>query len=1146
MIMFTRLNSKVALLGVMLFMLLGFCLRVNAQTATPWLTSGDGSSKLVQQAGQVFGANSGAATTITVNEGSTFQTMDGFGFALTQGSAEVINSLGATQQNDLLNEIFSSNGIGISMIRISIAASDLSSSNYSYKESSSVPFSLAGPDLTYVVPMIKRILAINPNIKILATPWSPPRWMKTNNAWVGGSLNTANYGDYATYFVDYLNAMKAQGINIWGITPQNEPENPFNNPSMLMTASEQLTFINNNLGPAVRNAGYASLKIIGFDHNCDNTSYPTTVAASSYVDGSAFHLYAGDISAMTTVRNNTGKNVYFTEQFTSSTGNFGGDLAWHNKNITMGSVNNWSKAVFEWNLANNTSIGPFTAGGCTTCMGAITINNSTSYTRNVAYYILAHMSKFVNVNATRIGSTSTDGNLTNTAFRNTDGSKVLVVLNGNAAPTTFRVVWNNQSFTYTLGQGNVVTFKWGNTTTAPATPTNLTASGGNAQISLSWSAASGAASYTVKRATTSGGPYADVATGVTSTSYTNTGLANGTTYYYVVSAVNAVGSSGNSNQASAAPVAPTIPAAPTGLNASAGNQQISLSWTGSAGASSYVVKRATVSGGPYTNVNTSVTATNFTDTGLTGGTTYYYVVAATNVAGTSGNSNQASAVPTIVIINAFVQIEAENFSSQSGTQNETCSEGGLDVGFTDPNDFIAFNNVDFGTGAANLDMRLASGATFTGTAELRLGSTTGALIGTVSFGSTGGWQNWVTKNVAISGATGVKNLYVVFQGGAGVGNVNWLKFNQTTTTNNINAFLQIEAESFTSQSGTQTEACSEGGSDVGYTDPNDFIAFNNVDFGSGAVSAEVRLASGASFTGTAEFRLGSTSGTVIGTVSFGNTGGWQNWVTKTITISGASGVKNLYMVFQGGAGVGNVNWLKFKANNNISAFSQIEAESFTSQSGTQNENCSEGGLDVGYTDPNDFIAFNGIDFGSGAASVDVRMASGATFTGTAQFRLGSTTGAVIGTISFGSTGGWQNWVTKNATISGATGVQNLYMVFQGGAGIGNINWIRFKTTVGLRTSTVQADAALNEPVSIFSADIYPTKSNGSNFSVALSETPKESVSVSVIGSVGNEIERKEFGEKEFIFQMQQVLSSGFYYVRIINGDKKIVKRLIVE
>jgi glucosylceramidase len=437
-----------------------------AQTSEVWLTTGSGSSKLAQQGSLTFGANSGSATTVTINEGSTYQTMDGFGFTLTEGSCEVINSLGSSQQTSLLNELFSTGGVGITMLRISIGASDLSSSNYSYRDGAS--FSLAGPDLTYLIPMIKRILAINPNIKILATPWSAPRWMKSNGGWVGGTLNTSNYGDYATYFVDYLNAMKGQGINIWGITPQNEPENPYNNPSMTLTAQQELTFINNNLGPAVRNAGYSSLKIIGFDHNCDNTSYPTTVASSSYVDGSAFHLYSGNISALTTVKNNTGKNVYFTEQWTSSAGSFSGDLSWHTQNVTIGASNNWAKAVFEWNLANNSGIGPYTSGGCTQCLGAITINNSTTYTRNVAYYIISHFSKFVKPNAVRIGASSNHGNLITTAFKNSDGSKVAVVLNNSGGALTFRIVWNNQSFTYSLAAGSVVTFKWNGTSNPPA------------------------------------------------------------------------------------------------------------------------------------------------------------------------------------------------------------------------------------------------------------------------------------------------------------------------------------------------------------------------------------------------------------------------------------------------------------------------------------------------------------------------------------------------------------------------------------------------------------------------------------------------------------------------------------------------------
>lgn len=428
------------------------------EAVSVWVTTGDKSKLLQAQANVNFAADAGTnATTVTVDENTLYQSMDGFGFTLTEGSAEVINSMAATQQNTLLNELFSSGGIGISMIRISIGASDLSSSSYSYRDGAS--FSLAGPDLTYLIPMIKKILAINPNIKILATPWSAPRWMKTNGGWVGGTLNAGDYGNYATYFVDYLNAMKAQGITIWGITPQNEPENPYNEPSMTLTASQELAFINNNLGPAVRNAGYGC-KIIGFDHNCDNTSYPTTVAnGSSYVDGSAFHLYSGSISALSTVKNATNKNVYFTEQWTSSAGSFAGDLAWHSQNISIGASNNWAKAVFEWNLANNASMGPRTPGGCTECLGAITVNNSTTYTRNVAYYIIAHASKFVKPGATRIGS-NISGSIQNVAFKNSDGTKILLVSNSASGNTTFKVKWGTQSFTYTLAGGATATFKW--------------------------------------------------------------------------------------------------------------------------------------------------------------------------------------------------------------------------------------------------------------------------------------------------------------------------------------------------------------------------------------------------------------------------------------------------------------------------------------------------------------------------------------------------------------------------------------------------------------------------------------------------------------------------------------------------------------
>ncbi len=445
--------------------------KMEAQTVTPWMTTGDQTKLLQQQSNVSFGANSGSsASTITVNTGTTYQTMDGFGYTLTQGSAEVISGLAATQQNALLNELYNpTSGLNANVVRISIAASDLSNSSYSYNETAGdvnmANFSLSGPDATYLIPILKKILAINPNIKILATPWTAPRWMKTNNSWIGGSLQTQYYNAYAKYFVKYFDAMKAQGINIWGITPQNEPENAGNEPSMLMNSTEQKNFINQQLGPQMASAGYGSIKIIAFDHNCDNPAYAIDVLNnSSYAEGAAFHKYAGDISAMTTVHNATNKNVYFTEQYTGP-GNFSGDFAWHMLNVVIGSTNNWSKAVLEWNVANNPSLGPRTPGGCSTCLGAITINSSTSYTRNVAYYIIGQISKFVDPGALRIGTSSSNASIISAGFRNPDGSVAVIVHNQGLVSSTIKMVSGSSAFDYTIPASSAVTFNW---STGPA------------------------------------------------------------------------------------------------------------------------------------------------------------------------------------------------------------------------------------------------------------------------------------------------------------------------------------------------------------------------------------------------------------------------------------------------------------------------------------------------------------------------------------------------------------------------------------------------------------------------------------------------------------------------------------------------------
>ena len=457
--------------------------RAANETVNVWETTSDQAKLLAQQASVNFAADAGTnATTITVDETTTYQTIDGFGYALTGGSAQLIDGLGANQST-FLNDIFSTAAghVGSAFVRISIGASDMSSSDFTYDDMPSgqtdvnlTHFSIS-QEMADLVPVLKKIIAINPNIKILATPWTAPVWMKSsttgNGGFTGGNLNTAYYAAYATYFVKYIQAMKAQGINIYAITPQNEPLNANNNPAMTMQSNEEANFIQNNLGPQFASNGITT-KIICYDHNCDEPSYPEAVlgtGANQYVDGSAFHLYAGDISALTTVHTAyPTKNIYFTEQYIGGPGNFGGDLSWHMNNLIIGAPRNWSRVVLEWNLASDPNYNPHTSGGCSNCQGAVTISGN-SYTRNTAYYTVAHASEFVQAGAVRISSNTFSSSIQNVAFKNPDGTKVVVALNTASSSQTFKIKWGTESFTYTLPAGAVATFKWAGTQSSGTT-----------------------------------------------------------------------------------------------------------------------------------------------------------------------------------------------------------------------------------------------------------------------------------------------------------------------------------------------------------------------------------------------------------------------------------------------------------------------------------------------------------------------------------------------------------------------------------------------------------------------------------------------------------------------------------------------------
>lgn len=435
-----------------------------------WLTQGDRNVLFKKQPIPLsFTTTSNSFSNIEVDTTQRYQSIDGFGYTLTGGSASLLNSLATNAQDELLKELFGTDStfIGVSYLRISIGASDLSATSFTYDDLATGQTDVAlqkfsiDKEKTDLIPILKKILAINPTIKILGSPWTAPTWMKTNNSFVGGSLKPEYYPVYAQYFVKYIQAMKAEGITIDAITPQNEPLHGGNNPSMLMTATEQADFIKNHLGPAFKTASITT-KIITYDHNADRPDYPLAVlddaGARAYVDGSAFHLYGGDISALSTVHNAyPSKNIYFTEQYTSSNGDFGGDLKWHLKNVIIGSMRNWSRNALEWNLASDPYYSIHTPGGCNTCKGAI--NVISGYTRNVGYYIIAHASKFVPAGSLRIASNQS-GNLYNVAFKRPDGKKVLIVLNDGSSAQSFNINFNGRRVTPSLEGGAVGTFVW--------------------------------------------------------------------------------------------------------------------------------------------------------------------------------------------------------------------------------------------------------------------------------------------------------------------------------------------------------------------------------------------------------------------------------------------------------------------------------------------------------------------------------------------------------------------------------------------------------------------------------------------------------------------------------------------------------------
>jgi glucosylceramidase len=444
--------------------------------ATVYVTTGD-QSKLLHKENDISIVTTSATTlpVITIDASQKFQEIEGFGAALTGSSAYLINrKLSSGNRTTLLDDLFDpENGIGITYLRVTMGASDFSLEDFTYDDiaTGETDFDLEhftiAKDLDDVVPVLQAITDVSGDVRIMATPWSPPAWMKTSASLKGGKLRADCYSVYADYFVGYIKAFKAEGITIDAVTPQNEPlyyTAPY--PCMEMQPAEQAAFIKGHLGPAFESAELKT-KIIVYDHNWDHPEYATAVlndaAANRYVAGSAFHAYAGNVSAMTTVHaTHPDKGVYFTEitgtdQYTA----FSDNLQWNMDNIFIGTTKNWSKIALLWNLALDENHGPRN-NGCADCRGVITINASGNVTRNVEYYSIGHFSKFIRPGASRIASNISSGisGVNFVSFVNADGGRVLVISHSGSDNPQVVVKDGDSQFSYALSPKSVTTITW--------------------------------------------------------------------------------------------------------------------------------------------------------------------------------------------------------------------------------------------------------------------------------------------------------------------------------------------------------------------------------------------------------------------------------------------------------------------------------------------------------------------------------------------------------------------------------------------------------------------------------------------------------------------------------------------------------------
>lgn len=458
--------------------------------ATLYTTTANGFAQLDKTAAAIFNGANMAPSTIVVDPAQTYQEMDGFGFAITYSSCYNLLKMPAAERAAFLKQTYSeTEGYGVSYARISLGCNDFSSTEYSLCEEPGLEhFKFYKDETDYVIPVLKEILTINPNVKIIAAPWTCPKWMKVKDlvskapydSWTDGHLNPDYYNTYAQYFVKFIQEMKKQGINIYAVSPQNEPLNHANCASLYMPWQEEAPFVAELASEFKKNG--LTTKIYVFDHNynydnvADQEDYPVKLynalgnnfEGSELVVGAAYHDYGGRNDELLDIFNQAPEKELIFSESSIGTWNDGRNLNKRlmedMKNVTLGTVNKWCKAVLVWNLMLDTNMGPNLDGGCQTCYGAVDI--STDYqtiTRNSHYYVISHMSSVVRPGAKRIGTAQRSlrkNGIVYSAFQNTDGSYAVVILNSSDENSDIIVSDGQNHFKVSVKAQSVVSCNW--------------------------------------------------------------------------------------------------------------------------------------------------------------------------------------------------------------------------------------------------------------------------------------------------------------------------------------------------------------------------------------------------------------------------------------------------------------------------------------------------------------------------------------------------------------------------------------------------------------------------------------------------------------------------------------------------------------